>query len=323
MRNLIKKSNCKFLLLGLFVLIVCFGFIAKNITVSRPINQSSITLADNEIWGKDKPEIIGEMWSGTLNIEKDSLINEIPISLRVIEHSESAGNYNFDEFRSILLNYFLDTHTPYQYEYLGFNGANSYGGCNCETLKITGRSIFNKSPTARKDLVLYAIDNYNKISNYFPASWKKYYINKMEKLILFTKNYIVNRNNYLKIYSNESSYIDMATKPENQLLNNIGLYESFIFRRIEVDKVPSQEILSYLIIIKKCLINSLKNEFSNYCDLNVNNEINISDVSYDYIDGLKIKIWNNNLNKDILVSGFNGIKYFSNNNKSYYLIYYK
>jgi hypothetical protein len=148
-------------------------------------------------------------------------------------------------------------------------------------------------------------------------------INKIEKLILFTKNYIVNRNNYLKIYSNESSYIDMDTKPENQLLNNIGLYESFIFRRIEFDKVPSQEILSYLIIIKKCLINSLKNEFSNYCNLNVNNEINISDVSYDYIDGLKVKIWNNNLNKDILVSGFNGIKYFSNNNKSYYLIYYK
>ena len=65
-------------------------------------------------------------------------------------------------------------------------------------------------------------------------------------------------------------------------------------------------------------------EITNFCDVKINNgDIIISDISNDYINGLKVKIWNNKSQSQILISGFDGVKYFENDNQKYYLIYTK
>jgi hypothetical protein len=318
----ISKINSIILIcaIGLF----CMGYKILIPSKTTSIKENEITISDGKTWGKDNITEILEMWSGVLPISENSIEIESPITLKIIEHKESGGQYDFDKFKSICFNYLIDLSYPYTYEKQGIKGAESYYGCPCEDLKISGRTIFNKSPQARKDLIDFAINCYNKVETSFPNSWKKYYLNKMDKLISFTKNYSQNRNSYLKIANKETDIYNPNYNPSNQLLYNIGLLESFVYRRIEHDKVPPQEIINYLTLLKTNLTKSIKEGSSNYCNLSVNSkDIIISDISLDYLTGLKVKIWKPNSTKEVIIEGFYGIKYLKNNSKNYYLIYHK
>ncbi len=160
------------------------------------------------------------------------------------------------------------------------------------------------------------------MSDLIPNSWKKYYLRKIIGLITFCNNYEKNKKGYQMIEALETDRSSRYFDPSKQLLNKIGVYESFVYRRIEHDEVPVSEVLIYLNQIKSALTQSLNSNITNFCDVKVNNgDIILSDVTHDYVNGLKIKIWNKTGRTPVYVDGFMGIKHFIDENQRYYLIY--
>jgi len=250
-------------------------------------------------------------------IKKEDLESNSPILLRSIESS----GYSFNDLRDYCLKMFDDLWLPIQYERLG----GEFLDFDLQEVFLEYINNVFSSKLARKELFNYSIRNFKKIENKFPNSWKQNMINKIDECFLFTKNYQSNRNNYINLSNMEWC----GENPNGQMLNGyngfaykIGYYESFIFRRIEFNKIPIQEINSYLIILKNTLLESMSEKnHSNYKDVYINNgEIILSDLLVNG-DGVTIKVWNKSTNKQLIFSSFSHIKCLKEDDNNYYLIY--
>lgn len=148
-------------------------------------------------------------------------------------------------------------------------------------------------------------------------------INVIDECFLFTKTYMSKRIYYLQLSKKDF----IVENPNGQSVGNgfaynIGYYNSFIFRRIEYNKVPIQEINSYLMILKSKLLESINdNSNSNYKDVIINDgELILSDYLVNGKQAI-VKIWNRKSKKELIFNTFSYLKCMNESGKNYYLIY--
>ena len=118
------------------------------------------------------------------------------------------------------------------------------------------QTIFNNKP-AREFLFYESLDMLKKLCKNSPQDFHNDLLIEVDNLLLFVKQ--------LKINSN----IKLPKYPP--------YFKGFILRRIKTNKVPISEIEAYLNLLKKELL-SIKGQLpieKSYCNLNVNNEIEI------------------------------------------------
>ncbi len=276
------------------------------------------TLNNEETWfaGENQYSVINAWtrWCTQLNYE--DLYVETPINLHIIEIPYKVYPYgetdleifHFEDFKKQCFDYFT------QKNLFEFESRGSY--------LLQGRSnesiaIIKKSAATRKSLVDYAIKCFTNLEGSFPNTWKKYFIKRIDKLILFTNNIKLKRSEYNKFIKNEYNngynidFIDL-----------VGFYEAFIFRRIEYDGIPAMEITGYLKSMQQALKTSITPDSStNYFNLYINNtDLIISDKDFNW-NGLQVEIWSENSKKGIIINGFYGLKCIKQKEKTYYLIY--
>jgi aspartyl protease family protein len=290
------------------------------------MNVRNISLTDNEIF----PEIAEDKYyfhnapynwlneNGKFGITKEDLEPNSPILLRSIATSE----YSFNDFKDNCLEMLDNLELPIKYERMGSYEISRW---DLEAVALEYINNIFSSKMARKELFNYAIRNFKKIENKYPNSWKQNMINKIDECFLFTKTYQTKRSNYINLSKMEWC----GENPNGQMRSDyngfaykIGYFESFIFRRIEYNKIPIQEINSYLMIMKTTLLESLsENNYSNYKDVYINNgEIILSDLLVNG-KGVTIKIWNKATNKQLSFNSFSHIKCLQEDGKNYYMIY--
>jgi hypothetical protein len=124
-----------------------------------------------------------------------------------------------------------------------------------------------KSTTARKELYNYLNQTFENVSYLLSTSIKKKILSICSELLRFLNSYKINR----------SKYISLSKKDD--FINNIGTFESFIFRRIEIDKIPIEELTGFISDFKKLTEKELTNSSADYYfTININDsEIIISD----------------------------------------------
>ena len=297
--------------LKVFILLLVLGFIAEY--VNKPIINESITLNNNEVFSTNASmaEIDNPYyWTENLKIPKSELIKDSPIILRGIETSD----YTFENFKEYCFSNFIDLSFPIYYERLGLNQDYSrnlsYNHSSENFLKYTKKIFSTKE--SRNECFNYSINTYKKIEKYFPITWKKYLIKVTDNCLTFLKNYSAKRNYYIQLEKQQS--YDFAYK--------VGQYESFIYRRLEHDKVPIVEATSYLNLLKTTLVQSVKQDsYSNYKNIEINSEIIISDEQTNGV-GAKVKIWKRNSKSILYFEKFASIKCLKESEKNYYLISY-
>jgi len=162
-----------------------------------------------------------------------------------------------------------------------------------------------KSTSARKEIFNYIITSFNKLSNYYPYSVKKDIIKILDDLELFISSYSANR----------STYLDLLNKNKD-LIMEIGYYRSFVFRRIENDKIPLSEIKKYINELKKTINTDIANSpLKSYLKININNsDIIIIDTENGW------KISNPNSSVVIDLNSFRSIKCIKADHINHYLI---
>ena len=333
-----KYLKTHFFLTTIILILTSFTIL---VDYSNPMKVKKITLADNEIYpqiaqnkyyyhqapynwlnndGKYNIYNEGELYFENLEkfgINKEDLEPNSPILLRSIATSE----YSFNDFRDNCIEMVDDLWLPIQYERLGSSDFN----WDMEKVALEYINNIFSSKIARKELFNYAIRNFKRIENKYPNSWKQNMINKIDECFLFTKTYQTKRINYINL-----SKMDWCGEnPNGQMVSGgngfaykIGYYESFIFRRIEYNKIPIQEINSYLMIMKTTLLESMgENKYSNYKDVYINNgEIILSDLIVNG-KGVKIRVWNKVTDKKLYFNSFSHIKCLKEDGENYYMIY--
>ena len=329
----------------LVLIILVFASFAIAVNYTTPMKVRKISLADNEIY----PQIAQDKYyyhdapygwlseSGKyvsfsdtqkkyyydfpeIGVKKEDLEPNSPILLRSMETSD----YTFNNLRDRCLEIVSDLWLPIQYDRMG-----SYDISRWDLKQVALEYVNNifSSKTARKELFNYSIRNFKKIENKYPNSWKQNMINKIDECFLFTKTYQTKRSNYINLSKMEWC----GENPNGQTMNGdgynnfaykIGYYEAFIFRRIEVNKIPIQEINSYLMIMKNTLLESMSEKnYSNFKDVYINNEeIILSDLIVNG-KGVTIKVWNKETSRKLIFSSFSHIKCLKEDGKNYYMIY--
>lgn len=331
------KSQLFFVLI--ILVLTSFVIVVKY---DNPMKIKYISLADNEIYpqiaqnkyyyhqapyswlnidGKYSIYNEGELYYENLDkfgITKDDLEPNSPILLRSIATSE----YSFNDLRDKCIEMLDNLWLPIQYERMG-----SYDISRWDLKEVALEYVNNifSSKLARKELFNYSIRNFKKIEDKYPNSWKQNMINKIDECFLFTKTYQTKRSNYI----NWSKMEWCGENPNGQMQNGyngfaykIGYFESFIFRRIEYNKIPIQEINSYLMIMKTTLLESMnEKKYSNYKDVYINNgEIILSDLLVNG-KGVTIKVWNKVTDKQLIFNSFSHIKCLQEDGKNYYMIF--
>lgn len=309
--------NMKHILFLTSTIFLFSAFIGLNSTA--PIKTKLVTLNDNEIYPENyNSEYWAPYgWTEELNISKSDLSNETPIILRSME----TDVFSFENFREYILSNIKDLSFPIYYERAGLNQSFSrkltYEHDDADFVDYS--KIIFSSKDGRAELFNYALKSFNKIEKYFPNTWKTYYLSVLDNCILFTEKYTNNRDKYRELekkHFNDNSGI---------MINELGgQYNAFIYRRIEHDKVPIQEINSYLNKLKFLLTKSVNSESpSNYKNVIINNgSIIISDNSINAYDGAQVRIWNETSGKSLTFSWFSHLKYLRNNGINYYMIFY-
>ena len=314
--NIYNMKHILFLTSTIFLFSAFIGLISTT-----PIKTELVTLNDNETYPENY-ERDGEgywspyNWAGELNISISDLSNESPIILRSME----TDSYTFEYFKEKMLLTIKDLSLPIYYERAGLNQSyRSQINPKNEGSYIDYFKRIISSKDGRTELFNYTLKSFNIIGKYFPNTWKNYYISVLDNCILFTTSYAKKRNKYREL---EKKYFhDYSHKMIDELG---GQYNAFIYRRIEHDKVPIQEINSYLKKLKFLLTKSVNSgSKSNYKNVIINNgSIIISDNSINSYDGAQVKIWNKTSEKSLIFSWFSHIKCLRNNGKNYYVIFY-
>jgi hypothetical protein len=149
------------------------------------------------------------------------------------------------------------------------------------------KSIFHdlmKSKISRAIIYESIKKNYILINNRISVFQKKLLIDEINSLIKFCNNYSLNRKKYL---NNHSAVIEKADQYENVTYGYTTSNEGFLFRRIEMDKVPSSELSNFLSVFQKTIANSInESEYNsnmsceiNYGELKINSYANSNNES--------------------------------------------
>jgi hypothetical protein len=309
----------KYILFLTSTILLFSAFIGLHSTA--PIKTEVVTLNDNEIYPDDY-KYKGEYWAPyewteELTIYKGELSNETPIILRSME----TDVFSFDNFREYMLSNIKDLSFPIYYERAGLNQSYSrkliYKHNDGDFVDYS--KIIFSSKDGRTELFNYALKSFEKIEKYFPNTWKIYYLSVLDNCILFTEKYTNNRDKYREL--EKKHFNDYSGIMINELG---GQYNAFMYRRIEHDKVPIQEINSYLSKLKLLLAKSVNSESkSNYKNVIINNgSIILSDNSINAYEGAQIKVWNKKSEKSLTFSWFSHMKCLKDNSTNYYMIFY-
>lgn len=297
---------------------ILFSLSFTTIDNNRAMVTNTITLKDKEYY-PDKTGLYDYYyepysWGGDINFPKDSII-ESPIVLRSIENKE----FSFEDLRDYCLSNLSDLSFWVRYERAGLNRRSN----NDDEFLKYAQNIFSTKDT-RRELFEYANRLYLKLQYSFPRTWKTYVLKRIEKCQVFTKDYTIKRNNYLKLEKKYDSLLNVGYYSQSRFVDDIGQYEAFIFRRIEHNKVPIQEINDYLSRAKTTISQTLdEGLYSNYRNLIINDgDLVISDDCINGV-GAKVRLWNRNSSKDLVFQKFSGIKCLRNGDKNYYVIYHE
>jgi aspartyl protease family protein len=232
-------------------------------------------------------------WADTLPYDETNISKNIPIVLRTMDNDK----FNFKEY----LNYHFKHmyHNPIMLE----QHYTEYGFDKSRYDYDILHALFN-SKICRETLFNFFLQIYSQ--NKYPESCKKNHHRILDNCLVFLSNYQLNRAKYLKF-----SELDVFSK--------LGSFNSFLFRRIETDKIPIEELKNYLQRIKN-QIKSSPIYFSSYKNVEINNgDIIISD-EFVYEKGVDVVVWNKKSNKEIRIKKFYQVKCLKENLKNYYLI---
>lgn len=328
------------------IALICFGLISINATNLNQVESidavitKSISLNDKEEYVLNQS--FGSCWccahqeTNVLGFEVD-VLPQTPLIIKSYETKITPffmlKNYAFDAFSepcafSLNRHSFASTNKLLVYRAKGSNQNEidfpdykiSYNGGSKHNLQTTNiidawdygsdhlLPFFHtllKSSSARKEIFNYVITSFNKISNYYPSSVKKNIIKILADLEHFTANYGANRN----------TYVDLLNKNKD-LVKEIGFYRSFVFRRIENDKIPLSEIKKYINELKKTInMDIADSPLKSYLKININN----SDIILiDAENGWEIS--NPNSSEVINLNSFKSIKCIKVDHINYYLI---
>jgi hypothetical protein len=163
------------------------------------------------------------------------------------------------------------------------------------------------SKNARKELFIYFTTAYRNIQHLYPLSFKKEVIHQINLATNFLNNYSKNRTKYLQQAKNDSHFLEI-----------MGFHNAFLFRRIEKDKIPIQELLAYLNEFKGVVSESLHTTtIPNVFYLNINDsDLIIVDHSG---ETNKLQITTKNSNKKLTLENISKITCLNNGTKNYYL----
>lgn len=312
--------------------VICLTAVTTSFIIiyenNNPMVTEQINLRDNEIYPKlasDEYFFHESPYKWTGDIERNSWFDrkpyEIEISNTDIELGEpillksmSTNDVSFKDLKENCLSVLKRLDFPVLYERSGDNFmANEFTD-----------AIFN-SKVARQALFNYALRNFKRIEHKYPNSWKQNLLDKVDECLLFTKTYNAKRVKYLKLHDMRGYTINPHIQMEsgsNGFAYKIGYYQSFIFRRIEYNNIPIQEINSYLMICKSALLNSITNNgLTNYKTVYINNgELIISDSIVNG-KGIILNVRNKQSTKTLTFNSFSHIKCFVEDEKNFYVIY--
>jgi hypothetical protein len=325
----------------LFLVFFCKNIIAQNnpkvIEKKLPIEMYTNphglnghqTLYNEESWfaGKNQDEVIG-FWTKQLDVDYDSLKIETPISLYVLDYiyedypfgENNYHSYKFEDFKKACFETFIHHSLRYDERDWGVFSVDNYHA------NSFGQMICKKSLSIRKMAIEFAIGCYENLESQIPITWKRHFIARLGELISFAEKFKINRGVYLKYIENNKSYYDRKAYSSGEeyvdFINYVGYYEAFIFRRIEYDKIPSNEIVNYLKLIQAAMKKSImKDSYTNYFTLYINKgDLIISDKMIDW-QGLQVSIYNSYSNKELVINRFYGVKCIELKSKTYYQIF--
>jgi aspartyl protease family protein len=329
----------------LIIIFLIFSFEYYPIVISEETNLQSgkvireyVTLSNNEYFPKkirglnitdslDREEslmfdyyYIPYNWTGVLDVDLKCFPIVNPIVLRSIEQNE---NFTFEDFKKISFSHFIDLSFPIYFKRVGLINARTYNVLGDNLYKANDNDDFFaytnlifKSKICRETLFNYYLEVYKNIEKKYPNTYKQHFINVIDDCLVFLKNYHLNKNKYRDA---------MNAKVQRNFweLVNQNQYYAFLCRRIEKNNIPVIELNTYLTSLKNVLLNSIKlSNYKNYKDLFINKgEIVISD--YEVSDnGVKVKVWNNKINKNLFFEYFQGVKLLREGDVNYYLIYH-
>lgn len=163
------------------------------------------------------------------------------------------------------------------------------------------------SKPARKEVFNYVITAFRNIQHLYPQSFKKEVIHQISLATNFLNNYSKNRTKYLQQSKNDDRFLEI-----------IGFHNAFLFRRIEKDKIPIQELLAYLNEFKGVVTESLQTTtIPNVFYLNINDsDLIIVDHSG---ETNKLQITTKNSSKKLTLENISKITCLNNGTKNYYL----
>tara|TARA_Y100000385_G_scaffold287556_1_gene352057 strand:+ start:73 stop:1104 length:1032 start_codon:yes stop_codon:yes gene_type:complete len=183
----------------------------------------------------------------------------------------------------------------------------------------------------RQEIFNYMLDTYKNLSKEYPISTKKEILFVLNDLIEFLNNYSKNEAHYKSIDKIEKEIIkktkdsynnykmkkitwEQHSKYRNKLNENVlkiggydselGFNRSWLYRRIEYQNVPPEELKKYISSLSKIIEKEISENNSNwdcYKKLTINNELTI------FYDGMNIQVIGEN-GKKIIFKGQQKIK---------------
>jgi aspartyl protease family protein len=304
----------------LLIIIVFFVFILisfkenNNFELNKSITTIELNLKDNELYptsfsdyfqyftkqrsnsyfgGPYLQDDTPFFWADTLPYDENNSTKNIPVHLRTMDDSK----FNFQEYLDLQFKHFY--HDPVfivtRYPKYGFDIPNfDY---------TTIYALFD-SKICRETFFNFFLQIYSQ--NKYPQSSKKNHIKIIDNCLFFLSNYKINRVKYLKI-------------TEWDVKEKLGAFNSFLYRRIETNKIPIEELKDYLLRLKN-KIKSSPVYFTSFKNIIINKgEIIISD-EFVHENGVDVDIWNKKSNKIIKIKNFCQVKCLKENLNNYYLI---
>ena len=126
-----------------------------------------------------------------------------------------------------------------------------------------------KSASARKEVYQYISQTFQNVSEIIPVSVKKKIIDVCKKLQSFLTAYKIDR----------QKYVNLSQKDD--FIYEIGIFEAFLFRRLETDKVPINELSGFITSFQALVEKELKSRSTDYYF-----RININDSDIIICDGI-------------------------------------